>query len=147
MLGVVLASPGEATARALTLILGAATVKVEAAAYSPVMEERARIDLQQRSRAAEAVSDLLPLLSPGAAAALARMEPSTLQAAGTVWLAACIGADGVTGWQGVLTPEGAPVPLTADAWQLACFTIPGFARAFLHAWLEPSMVEETAGNA
>jgi hypothetical protein len=145
--GIVLGTPGERAERVLALQLGGAVVTVNAEAYDPLVEERSRIAVAQRSRAASTVADMLPLLSPGCANALAALDPETMQAAGTIWLAAIIGADAVTSWRGVLTPDGAPVPLTRDAWQLACFSVPGFARAFLFAWLEPRMIEAASGNA
>lgn len=146
-LGVILGRPGVDAARVLSLRLGAATVTVDSTAYDPVLDERSRIDLAERSRAAHTVADLLPLLSPGAASALAALDGTAVQAVGTVWLAATIGRTSVTGWRGVLDESGAAVPFSADAWQLACFSVPGFARAFMHAWLEPRMIEAAAGNA
>lgn len=136
-----------AAERVLTLRVGGESVTVTAAPYDPVTDERYRMKLRDAAHQAEQVSELLPLLSPGAAEAIARLEPEAIEAAGVFWLAATLGADLIRDWDGFVDPDGAPAPFSPDHWQLACRTVPGLARAFLAAWMEPAIAEAAAGNA
>lgn len=138
---------GGRPAQAHELALGDVVVTIRARAYDPVLDEGERVRVRQASLAAETAEDLLALLDPGTADRLRGMAGETLQAAGTVWLAALIGAEAVEAWEGVADGDGRPLEWTPERWQLACFTVPGFARAFLGAWLLPRTVEIAAGNA
>lgn len=133
--------------RVLRWTMGGESVSVTTSPYCPVTEERFRLRVSSAARQAEDASELLSLLSPAAAAAIASVEPEVMEAASVIWLAAMLGAEVATEWSGICGPDGAPLDLTPEHWQLACFTAPGFARGFWAAWLEPRMAEVAAGNA
>jgi hypothetical protein len=147
MRGLVLGAEAPGADRVYQLRVGDAEVAVTAASYDPVTEERARLRLGRASEAADDTGALLALLAPGAAEALARLDGEALAAAAPIWLAAMIGPQVVRSWSGVLSSDGQPLDWTVEHWQLACFTVPGFARAFLSAWLSPRTLEIQAGNA
>lgn len=146
MRGILLAPPpGPGETVTLRLRLAAGEVVVVADPYDPVVEGAERIVVSRAADKAEDLGALLDLLSPGAAAALVRLDSAAMETAGSIWFAARM-IRVVKSWSGVYGPDGLPVPLTPDAWQLACFTVPGFAIAFVNSWLAPRTVEIAAGN-
>lgn len=133
--------------RMLTFEIHDVPVKVACAPYDPVSEETARLRVATAAREAEDAVDLLELLTPEAAAALRVGDPVTMEAAGLIYVAALLGAERATAWDGICDPEGETLPFSPERWQLACFTIPRFAASFLTHYLAPHTAEIQAGNA
>lgn len=131
----------------IEITLGGVPVTLLAQPFNVVRDEEARQRLAREAQSAGSVSALLEMLSPTAAQALRSIDEVTLQSALDVWLAIQIGRVVVEDWEGVLDPDGHPLPYTADHFDLACMTIPGFAEGFYSAWARPRIMLEAAGNA
>ncbi|MEC9434496.1 MAG: hypothetical protein VYD87_16450 [Pseudomonadota bacterium] len=143
--GIVVAPPATGPVT-LRLPFGEVVVEIDAEPYDPVTDERERLAVSRAADAADEIGGLLTLLAPRVADAMARLDADTLEAGSVIWLVARL--HGVTrGWRGVLDSDGRPLPLTVESWQLACMTVPGFARLFLAAWMSPRITEIAAGNA
>ena len=133
--------------RWVDLQIGDGLLQLQVAAYDPVAEEAARMEVHKDSEAAEPYGDLLALLSPQVQEGLATLRPDLVHAAGAIWLAALLGKDVITDWRGALDGDGDAVEFSVDRWQLAVFTVPQLGALFLREYLRPRTMEIAAGNA
>ena len=144
--GLVLGGPTK-SAQTLDYTVGGVDVTVTCMPYNPIAEEAARLKVSKAARGVEDGSELIELLAPEGAEAILAADPITMEATASVYLGVVLGTERVVAWSGMVDPEGNPVPFDAALWQLACFTVPRFAAAFLTAYLAPRTAEILAGNA
>lgn len=126
--------------------LGDATVHVECQPFSVIRDEEARQKLAREARSAASMTTLMEVFAPKVASLLRDVDEIDLQVALDVWVAIQIGQSVIFDWRGVLEPDGAALPYTADHFRLACLTVPGFATGFYGRWARPRTRVEQAGN-